>query len=181
MSEAVDGQEAASATSNNSAARRIPQPWHAGSTRALAGVLNPCTHAAQQSGPSEAFRQEITPCFGWSFHRRHSTRTGTPVSRAIPASASMSSGALDISRLTFAPPAVFARRQPPVPLWPHPCGTATTPATMSLVTMTGSSISPYGEAIRTLSPEHGKRRGDSVQHALEVDGDHRRPTLDVEV
>ena len=62
MSEAVDGQEAASATSNNSAGRRIPQPRHAESTRALAGVLDPFTHAAQQSGPSERFRQEITPC-----------------------------------------------------------------------------------------------------------------------
>jgi len=29
VSEAVDGQEAASATSNNSAGRRIPQPRHA--------------------------------------------------------------------------------------------------------------------------------------------------------
>ncbi len=63
VSEAVDGQEAASATSNNSAGRRIPQPWRAGSTRALAGVLNPCTHAAQQTGPSDPFRQEITACF----------------------------------------------------------------------------------------------------------------------
>jgi hypothetical protein len=63
MSEAVDGQEAASATSNNSAGRRIPQPRHAESTRALAGVLDPCTHAAQQSGPSDPFRQEITACF----------------------------------------------------------------------------------------------------------------------
>jgi hypothetical protein len=62
VSEAVDGQEAASATSNNSAGRRIPQPRHAESTRALAGVLDPFTHAAQQSGPPERFRQEITPC-----------------------------------------------------------------------------------------------------------------------
>ena len=87
------------------------------------------------------------------FDRGHgSTRTGTPVRCAIPASFSRSSGALDINRLTFAPPAPLAVRQPPVPLWPQPCGTATTPATMSLVTMTGSSISPCGDAMRTVSP-----------------------------
>jgi serine/threonine-protein kinase PknK len=42
-----------------------------------------------------------------------STRTGTPVNRAMPASRSRSSGALDISRFTFAPPAVFASRRCP--------------------------------------------------------------------
>ena len=37
------------------------------SHRALAGVLNPCTHAAQQIGPFASVRQEITPCLVWSF------------------------------------------------------------------------------------------------------------------
>ncbi|MGY4653593.1 hypothetical protein ACVWWN_007389 [Mycobacterium sp. URHB0021] len=37
------------------------------SHRALAGVLNPCTHAAQQIGPFASVRQEIGPCLVWSF------------------------------------------------------------------------------------------------------------------
>src|SRR5882757_3205327 len=37
------------------------------SNRALAGVLYPCTHAAQQIGPFASVRQEITPCLVWSF------------------------------------------------------------------------------------------------------------------
>ena len=43
-------------------------------------------------------------------------------------------------------------RQPPLPLWPQPCGTAITPATMSLVAATGNSIAPCGELTRTRSP-----------------------------
>ena len=46
-----------------------------------------------------------------------STRTGTPVARAIPASFSRFSAALEIRRSTF-PPAPLATCQPPVPLWP---------------------------------------------------------------
>ena len=49
-----------------------------------------------------------------------STRTGTPVSRAIPASRSRSSGALDISRFTFAPPAAGAPVAPAVRDGDHP-------------------------------------------------------------
>src|SRR6185369_97801 len=37
------------------------------------------------------------------------------------------------------------------------------------------------EVAVALSPKYGKRRGNTVQHAPEVDVDHRRPTLDVEV
>src|SRR4029079_15368869 len=37
------------------------------SHRALASVLNPRTHAAQQIGPFASVRQEITPCCVWSF------------------------------------------------------------------------------------------------------------------
>ena len=54
------------------------------------------------------------------------TRTGTPFMCAIPASRSRSSGAEEVSRLTFAPPAALAVSQPAS--WPQPCGTATVPA-----------------------------------------------------
>ena len=41
---------------------------------ALAGVLNPHTHSAQQIDPSKRFRQEITRCLVWSFALRRSLR-----------------------------------------------------------------------------------------------------------
>ena len=74
--------------------------------------------------------------------RARSTRTGTPVSHAIPDSDSTSSGSLDVNWLTFAPPALLASRQVPVPLWPQPCGTAITPAIRSLVGGHPTVISP---------------------------------------
>ena len=92
----LGGQDAASATSNNSAGRRIPQPPHAESARALAGVLVPFTHAAQQTGPSEPFRQGIRPCCVWSFtccyaasapgQAAHEMPYGLPVRPRDPAS-----------------------------------------------------------------------------------------------
>ncbi len=62
----------------------------------------------------------------------------------MPASGSTSAISVDISRLTLAPPgpapasspspapASLATRQPPLPLWPQPCGTATTPCLTSV-------------------------------------------------
>jgi hypothetical protein len=41
------------------------------SKRALAGVLNPCTHAAQQIGLWKPSRQEITPCWVWGISLRN--------------------------------------------------------------------------------------------------------------
>ncbi len=39
-----------------------------------------------------------------------------------------------------------------------------------------------GDEVAVALPlKYGKRRGNTVQHAPEVDVDHRRPTLDVEV
>jgi len=66
----LGGQDAASATSNSTAGRRIPQPPHAKVTgRWLAArSFTPRSYiAAQQIGPSNPFRQEITPCWLWSF------------------------------------------------------------------------------------------------------------------
>jgi hypothetical protein len=63
------GQDAASATSNSTAGRRIPQPPHAGIDRALAGDSINLIHpyiAAQQIDPWKSVRQEITPCSVWS-------------------------------------------------------------------------------------------------------------------
>jgi len=60
------GQEAASATSNNSAGRRIPQLPCSGIS-ALAGESTyPCTHAAQQSDAFGRFRQEVDAPSWWN-------------------------------------------------------------------------------------------------------------------
>ena len=61
-----------------------------------------------------------------------SRRIGMPFRCAIPASRSRSAGSDEASRLTFAPPAAAATRQPPA--WPQPCGTATVPRLTSSVT-----------------------------------------------
>ena len=63
----LGGQDAASATSNSTAGRRIPQPPHAKVTGRWLASSNPCIHAAQQIGPFASVRQEITPCLVWSF------------------------------------------------------------------------------------------------------------------
>ena len=80
-----------------------------------------------------------------------STSIGTPVSQAIPDSASTSSGSLEVNSLTLAPPAALATCQPP-PRCPQPCGMATVPATMSSVSVAGSAILPNGERTATSSP-----------------------------
>ena len=87
-----------------------------------------------------------------------SRRTGIPLRKAIPARRSRSSGAALESAFTFAPPAPFARRQPP--RCPQPCGTATVPGLISSVTFTGNSIAPSSTTrARALRPRaRGARR-----------------------
>ena len=79
-----------------------------------------------------------------------STRTGMPLRNAMPASGSRSPASALASRLKFTPPAAFAIFQPP--RWPQPCGSATTPAIISSVTLTGTSTAPLLELRRALPP-----------------------------